>query len=91
VLAAEVVGLPDSEWGSRLVAAVVPADPSMLGAGAEATALTGALAGKVEQSLGRAARPRAVHLLDSLPLLESGKADRQALLAWAANPDRMPR
>ncbi|MCU0262095.1 MAG: AMP-binding protein [Candidatus Nanopelagicales bacterium] len=91
VLAAEVVGLPDPDWGSRLVAAVVPADPSLLGAGAERTALTEALAGRVEQSLGRAGRPRAVHLLNTLPLLESGKTDRQALLEWATDLDRMTR
>ncbi len=89
VLAAEVVGLPDPDWGSRLVAAVVPADPSMLRAGADQAALTEALGGRVEQSLGRAARPRAVHLVDSLPLLESGKVDRRAALEWARGLDRI--
>jgi o-succinylbenzoate---CoA ligase len=89
VLAAEVVGLPDPDWGSRLVAAVVPADPSMLRAGADRTALTEALGGRVEQSLGRAGRPRAVHLVDSLPLLESGKVDRRAALEWARGLDRI--
>jgi O-succinylbenzoic acid--CoA ligase len=90
VVAAEVVGLPDPDWGSRLVAAVVPADPSMLRAGADQTALTEALGGRVEQSLGRAGRPRGVHLLESLPLLGSGKVDRRAVLEWALDLDRIP-
>jgi O-succinylbenzoic acid--CoA ligase len=90
VAAAEVVGLPDPDWGSRLVAAVVPADPSMLRAGADQTALTEALGGRVEQSLGRAGRPRDVHLLESLPLLGSGKVDRRAVLEWARGLDRIP-
>jgi O-succinylbenzoic acid--CoA ligase len=89
VLAAEVVALADPDWGSRLVAAVVPADPSMLRAGDDRTALTEALGGRVEQSLGRAGRPRAVHLVDSLPLLESGKVDRRAALEWARGLDRI--
>jgi O-succinylbenzoic acid--CoA ligase len=89
VLAAEVVALADPDWGSRLVAAVVPADPSMLRAGDDRTALTEALGGRVEQSLGRAGRPRTVHLVDSLPLLESGKVDRRAALEWARGLDRI--
>jgi O-succinylbenzoic acid--CoA ligase len=91
VRAAEVVGVPNPEWGSRVVAAVVPADPALLAAGAGQRAITEALAGQVEQSLGRAGRPRAVHLLEALPQLESGKTDRRALLEWATNLDRMTR
>jgi O-succinylbenzoic acid--CoA ligase len=84
VAAAEVVAVPDPEWGSRLVAAVVPAHP----ASARAVDQLGDL---VEQSLGRAARPRAIHMVDVLPMLESGKVDRRAVLEWAADLDRITR
>ena len=50
--------MPDPEWGSRLVAAVVPSDP----AEAQVTgrpSLAEHLGDLVDQSLGRAARPRA--------------------------------
>ena len=84
VVAAEVVGLPDPEWGCRLVAVVVPAHP----AGASGT---GALGDLVEQALGRVARPRTIHPVDALPMLESGKVDRLAVLAWANDLDRITR
>ena len=83
VVAAEVVALPDPEWGSRLVAVVVPAHP--------ASALADLLGDLVEQSLGRAARPRVIHPVDALPMLESGKVDRLAVLAWASDLDRITR
>ena len=84
VAAAEVVALPDPEWGSRLVAAVVPAHP----ASAPAVDQLGDL---VEQALGRAARPRVIHVVDALPMLESGKVDRRAVLAWASDLGRITR
>ena len=84
--AAEVVALPDPEWGSRLVAAVVPADPAEVRATGDAPALAEHLGDLVEQSLGRAARPRAIHIVDALPMLESGKVDRRAVLEWATRP-----
>ena len=117
VTAAEVVALPDPEWGSRLVAAVVRCDPSAVQEVGPATGLPREVGGAVpsrpqaatgdgaddraslahelgdlvEQALGRAARPRAIHLVDSLPTLESGKVDRRAVFEWAADLDRITR
>ena len=85
-----MVAIPDPEWGSRLVAAVVPADP----AEAQVTgrpSLAEHLGDLVDQSLGRAARPRQIHLVEALPLLESGKVDRRAMLEWANDLDRITR
>jgi acyl-coenzyme A synthetase/AMP-(fatty) acid ligase len=45
--------------------------------------LPGQLAEGVAATLGRPARPRVVRMLPALPMLESGKADRQALLGLA--------
>jgi len=61
------VGLPDPEWGARVVAAVV-------GDGLDAEHLRAAVA----PALGRAA-PRAVAVLDALPVRGIGKPDRAAL------------
>lgn len=83
VVVAEVVALPDHQWGARLVAAVVPTPAAEPTAGFVAD-----LADRVERTLGRAARPRAIHVVDSLPTLESGKVDRRAVLAWASDFDR---
>ncbi|MFY0408523.1 AMP-binding protein [Solicola sp. PLA-1-18] len=67
------VGVPDEEWGTRVVACVVGAAP-----------LT-TLRDAVEASgLPRAWGPRAVVALDALPLLPGGKVDRVALRALAA-------
>ncbi len=98
VVAAEVVAVPDPEWGSRLVAAVVPAPPAGAPEGSRAPTheleegvAFEQLGDLVEQSLGRAARPRAIHTVDVLPMLESGKVDRRAVLAWASDLDRITR
>ena len=90
VTAAEVVALPDPQWGSRLVAAVVPADPADVQATGRPS-LAEHLGDLVEQSLGRAARPRVIHLVEALPMLESGKVDRRAMLEWASDLDRITR
>jgi len=71
-----VVGLPDPEWGARVVAAVV-------GEGLDADALRAAVA----PALGRAA-PRAVAVLDALPLRGIGKPDRAAVRAHFGGSDR---
>ena len=91
VAAAEVVALPDAQWGSRLAAAVVPAGPTPAPGPHGAPTLADDLGDLVEQSLGRAARPRALHIVDALPTLESGKVDRRAVLEWASDLDRITR
>lgn len=67
-----VVGVPDAEWGARVVAAVV-------GAGLSADALRAA----VSPVLGRAT-PREVAVLDALPVRGIGKPDRTAVRALFA-------
>jgi o-succinylbenzoate---CoA ligase len=92
---AEVVAAPDDRFGASIVAFVVPAGgrtgARVAGAGAglareepHARAdLRIRLAARVADGLGRAARPRAVALLEAIPLLESGKPDRAVLLERA--------
>lgn len=65
---AVVLGVPDDEWGARVVAFVV--GPVRL---AE-------LRDFVAETLPRTWAPRDVVVLDALPMLGSGKVDRQALL-----------
>ncbi|WP_240044614.1 AMP-binding protein [Nocardioides albidus] len=69
VEAAEVLGVPDPEWGNRVVAFVVG------GAGLDD------LRDWVAEVHPRAWAPRQVVPLDAIPLLANGKPDRQALLA----------
>jgi O-succinylbenzoic acid--CoA ligase len=70
---AVVTGLPDPEWGQRVVAAVVPA-PGAVPALAE-------LRPWVSSRLGVAAAPRELHLIDVVPTLHTGKPDRRAVLS----------
>ncbi|KRC66937.1 hypothetical protein ASE12_09220 [Aeromicrobium sp. Root236] len=72
---AVALGVPDEEWGSRVVAFLVPDD---------AVCLDGLrldeLRDRVEEAgLPRTWAPREVVLLDALPLLPGGKLDREAL------------
>ncbi|HEY3734597.1 MAG TPA: AMP-binding protein [Streptosporangiaceae bacterium] len=69
---AVVVGRPDPEWGERVTAVVVPADP------ADPPDL-GALRSHVRQTLPASAAPRELVLVDELPLLPSGKPDLRTL------------
>jgi O-succinylbenzoic acid--CoA ligase len=71
VVDAVVFGRPDDEWGTRVVAAVVPVPGS-------APALPGLRAWVAEQ-LGRPAAPRELHLIDTVPTLHTGKPDRGAV------------
>ena len=74
---AAVVGQPDPEWGERVVAAVVPADPG------NPPALE-MLRSHVRERLPRYAIPSRVVMVDAVPMLPSGKHDivrlRQELL-----------
>ncbi|MCL8023818.1 AMP-binding protein [Nocardioides bruguierae] len=77
VAQAEVVGVPDEEWGNVLVALVVPAD-------ADAPPPLETLRDAVAETRPRAWAPRRLVLLEELPLLANGKPDRLALQALAA-------
>lgn len=78
VRAAEVLGVPDPEWGNRVVAFVV-LDPSR----DPVTVLEPQLRDWVAAAHPRAWAPRQVVVLDEIPLLPNGKPDRQALRARA--------
>ena len=67
MVAAEVVGVPDPEWGQRVVAFVVGA--MSLDAARD----------WVAAEHPRAWAPREVMLVEALPLLDNGKVDRMAL------------
>jgi O-succinylbenzoic acid--CoA ligase len=71
------LGVPDDEWGERVVAFVVPTDP------AAPPTLTD-LRAHGRQSLQTAALPRQVVILSAIPHLRSGKPDRSSLLKLAA-------
>ena len=63
VTAVEVVGVPDAEWGERVVAVVAARDPISLAA----------VRDEVEP---RTWAPRQLVVVDSLPMLPNGKVDR---------------
>ena len=72
VAEAVVVGRPDPEWGERVTAVVVPADPG------SPPALE-SLRARVREQLPSYAAPREVEIRDTLPMLASGKPDLAAL------------
>ena len=85
IVAAEVVGVPDAEWGQLVVAVV--ATPGL----ASAPALGLAEARDwVSAAHPRAWAPRRVVVVEELPLLANGKVDRQAVRALAAGADQDP-
>ncbi len=69
-----VAGRPDPEWGQRVVAWVVPADPSRPPRLADLRDLVG-------ERLARYAAPRQLVLTDSLPRTSIGKVRREVLVA----------
>jgi o-succinylbenzoate---CoA ligase len=78
-----VVGVDDAEWGSRVVAAVVPADAVCLD-GLRLDLLRDAV---TEGGLPRAWAPRQLLLVDQLPLVPGGKVDRAQLRALAGSSE----
>jgi o-succinylbenzoate---CoA ligase len=66
-----VVGVPDAEWGQRLVAVVVPSAPGT-------PVPLAALRRRVDAALGAHAAPRAVIEVTDLPWRGPGKPDRRA-------------
>jgi O-succinylbenzoic acid--CoA ligase len=76
VAAAEVLGVPDEEWGRRLVAFVVPRDPARVPSTQE-------LRDWVAAHRPRSWAPRQVVAVEAIPLLDNGKPDRVALGALA--------
>jgi O-succinylbenzoic acid--CoA ligase len=74
VATACVVGLPDPEWGERVAAAVVPADPARPPG-------PDALRAAVRRLLTGAQTPKVIVLVDALPLHGVGKPDRNAIRA----------
>ncbi len=75
-----VVGVPDPEWGQRVVAVVVPESDT-------APPTLDSLRAVVRDRVAPYAAPRSLHLVRSLPRTGSGKV-RRAALAAAVQPDR---
>jgi len=80
VVAAEVLGVPDEEWGSRVVAFVTW---SRDGAGAPPRPTIGDVRDWVSGALPRAWAPRQLVLVPELPMLPNGKTDRLRLRSLA--------
>jgi O-succinylbenzoic acid--CoA ligase len=80
VAAACVVGLPDPEWGERVTAVVVPADP-------EQPPDPDALRAAARRLLTPSQAPKEIVLFDALPLRGVGKPDRSAVRTMLARRD----
>jgi O-succinylbenzoic acid--CoA ligase len=78
---AVVLGIPDPHWGERVTALVIPSDP------ADPPSLR-QIREQLSASLPRYAVPQALLLVAEIPLLPSGKPDRQLLrqIAQSADP-----
>jgi len=68
-----VVGLPDPEWGERIVAVIVPAS------GATPDDLPDSVVRHCREHLAGFKTPRQVEVLDALPVNSTGKIDKVAL------------
>lgn len=72
IVEAEVVGVPDPEWGQRAVAVVVPAQVG-------AVLSLAILRSFVADAMPRYAAPKDLVVVNTMPRLPSGKVDRVAL------------
>ncbi len=79
VLATAVVGLPDHDWGERVVAAVV------LKPGCSPS--TGELLAHCSRRLADYKQPKQIHLVDALPVNAYGKVLKRDLREALARPD----
>jgi fatty-acyl-CoA synthase len=75
VAASAVIGVPDRQWGEAVAAWVVPRP------GASVTAAE--VSEAVRRLKGPAHAPKAVHVVDSLPVNSAGKIDKKSLRAAA--------
>jgi len=83
VAAAEVLGVPDGEWGNRVVAFVQPVVEVRGRPRPSLETTLDALRDWVAEVHPRPWAPRELIVVDEIPLLPNGKPDRQALLALA--------
>lgn len=81
------VGVPDDEWGTRVVAFLVPADAVCL----DGLRLDEVRDGVESAGLPRTWAPREVILVDALPMLPGGKVDREVLRGTTGSAARPPR
>jgi o-succinylbenzoate---CoA ligase len=72
VAAVAVAGVPDSEWGERVVAWIVPTD-------AQAPPTLTMIRSVVAESLPMFMAPKEIRLVDTLPITSSGKVRRHEL------------
>jgi len=79
-----VIGVPDREWGHRVVAVVVPADP-------DAPPGLDALRDLVRAQLPRAAAPKDLRIVETLPRTSLGKIRRHAVTAAQLAVSNAPR
>jgi O-succinylbenzoic acid--CoA ligase len=81
---AAVVGLPDTEWGERVAALVVPtndADVAGRESAVNATAAAEAFRDAVRDRLATHEVPKTVGIAESIPRTASGTVDRDAVRA----------
>lgn len=78
VVEAAAIGVPDDLKGEHVVVFVVPA-PEVPGRAIDPLALVDDVGARIEAALGKAFRPRAVHVVAALPKTRSGKVMRRAI------------